>query len=54
MSLFFDLSQEQVTPPIPGLIYIPDFVSPEEEADLISAIDAEPWDTTWKRRRQPY
>src|SRR4051794_17126763 len=41
-------------PAIAGLSYFPNYISPEEEAQLIAAIDRQPWDTTWDRRRQPY
>ncbi len=41
-------------PAIPGLSYLPDYISEREEAELTAAIDAEPWDSTWKRRRQLY
>jgi alkylated DNA repair dioxygenase AlkB len=41
-------------PHIPGLIYRPNYVSPGAESELIAAIDAALWDTTWERRRQLY
>jgi alkylated DNA repair dioxygenase AlkB len=41
-------------PQIPGLSYLPGYITVEEETLLAQAIDAEPWDTTWERRRQPY
>jgi alkylated DNA repair dioxygenase AlkB len=41
-------------PQIPGLAYHSDYIDAKQEAELVSAIDAEPWDTTWKRRRQSY
>jgi alkylated DNA repair dioxygenase AlkB len=41
-------------PPTPGLRYLSDYVSPAEEQALVAAIDALPWNTEWKRRRQPY
>jgi alkylated DNA repair dioxygenase AlkB len=43
-----------VAPAIPGLAYLPDYITPAEEADLVAAIDAQSWDATWDRRRQPY
>src|SRR5690348_4653614 len=52
-ALFPDLDTES-EPKIPGLLYRQNYVDSSEEADLVKAIDAEPWDTTWKRRRQPY
>jgi alkylated DNA repair dioxygenase AlkB len=41
-------------PRIRGLSYLPHYITPGEEAALVAAIDAEAWDTTWQRRRQPY
>src|SRR5436309_9848728 len=41
-------------PPIPGLCYLPEYVGEAEERALAAAIDAMPWNTDWKRRRQPY
>lgn len=41
-------------PQIPGLCYHPDYIDTKQEAGLVSAIDGEPWDTKWKRRRQSY
>jgi alkylated DNA repair dioxygenase AlkB len=41
-------------PPIPGLAYVPDYVTEAEERSLVRAIDRQPWDTQWRRRRQPY
>lgn len=41
-------------PAIPGLGYVPDFVTREEELALIAAVDAEPWSLEFKRRRQHY
>src|SRR2546423_1857920 len=55
MKTLFSIENEtDVIPQIPGLSYHPDYIDAKEEAELVSAIDAEPWDTTWKRRRQPY
>ena len=42
------------TAEIPGLSYLPDYISEREEAELVAAIDALAWDTSWDRRRQPY
>src|SRR4051812_24607196 len=41
-------------PPIPGLSYLPGFVTENDEMTLAAAIDAETWDTSWERRRQSY
>lgn len=37
-----------------GLTYLPDFISKEEETDLITEIDKSPWNTDISRRRQQY
>lgn len=39
---------------IDGLTYMPDFITPQEEAELISIIDQQPWLTDLKRRVQHY
>src|SRR3954469_18368274 len=41
-------------PEISGLSYIQEYISLGEERELVEAIDREPWDTSWQRRRQPY
>jgi alkylated DNA repair dioxygenase AlkB len=41
-------------PEISGLSYVQEYVSGAEEIELAEAIDREPWDTSWQRRRQPY
>jgi alkylated DNA repair dioxygenase AlkB len=41
-------------PDIPGLYYKLGFITPQEESELVAAIDSAQWDTRWKRRRQPY
>lgn len=46
--------EESVIPEIPGLAYLPNYITAAEEARLVEQIDAEPWDTSWERRRQPY
>ena len=45
---------EESTPSIDGLIYIPDFISREEEANLLSNIDQQSWPNDLKRRVQHY
>ena len=52
--LFQPLVESSDIPAIPGLRYFPEYISKSEEAELVMAIDAAPWDTTWDRRRQPY
>jgi alkylated DNA repair dioxygenase AlkB len=37
-----------------GLFYYRTYISEPQESALAAAIDDEPWDTTWKRRRQHY
>lgn len=41
-------------PPVPGLVYIDDYISRDEERELLRAVDAERWLTDYKRRRQVY
>jgi hypothetical protein len=53
-TLFSFEADVDALPGISGLSYRPDYIDAKQEAELVSAIDAEPWDTTWKRRRQPY
>jgi alkylated DNA repair dioxygenase AlkB len=53
MNLIFDI-KEEAAPDIDGLIYIPDFITREEESALISSIDKQPWLTDLKRRVQHY
>jgi len=47
-------SDATAVPAIPGLSYRREYITGQEERELVAAIDAEPWDTTWDRRRQPY
>jgi len=55
MGSLFPLIVEPIDlPAIPGLTYLPSYITDTEETDLAAAIDAKPWDTTWKRRRQLY
>lgn len=53
-SLFEDADDSPAALSIPGLQYIEEFVTADEERKLVAAIDREEWDTTWDRRRQPY
>jgi alkylated DNA repair dioxygenase AlkB len=46
--------EDSIVPVIPGLTYSPGFISAVEEGELIDAIEQEPWDESWDRRRQPY
>ena len=39
---------------VPGLIYRPDFITPDEEAMLVELIDAQEWNADLKRRVQHY
>ena len=41
-------------PRIPGLIYIPGFLSPREQANMLGAIDREPWRNDLQRAVQHY
>lgn len=51
--LLFDI-QEEATLDIPGLSYIPDFITPNEESALINEINAQTWLNDLKRRVQHY
>ncbi len=51
--LLFDI-QEETVPDIPGLTYIPDFITRDEESALIADIDVQSWLTDLKRRVQHY
>jgi alkylated DNA repair dioxygenase AlkB len=48
-----DVSESDL-PSIPGLRYLPEYVTEADERALVEAIDASPWYTEWRRRRQPY
>lgn len=57
MSKQKSLLMDQKTEPeidISGLSYIPDFISAQEQACLLSQIDQQPWLTDLKRRVQHY
>lgn len=45
---------EAIVPDIPGLQYIPDFITADEERTLVEAIDQQPWLNDLKRRVQHY
>ena len=49
-----DLAGPDPVPEVPGLAYVPEFVSPAEETDLLARVDAEPWGTELRRRVQHY
>src|SRR3954470_11946559 len=53
-TLFSAEGEIEAVPHIPGLAYHRAYIDAKQEAELVTAIDAEPWDTSWKRRRQPY
>ncbi|MCB9983623.1 MAG: alpha-ketoglutarate-dependent dioxygenase AlkB [Rhodospirillales bacterium] len=53
MNLLFEI-EEETTPDIPGLTYIPDFITRDEESTLIAEIDEQPWLNDLKRRVQHY
>lgn len=53
-SLFPITVAEEDLPPIPGLRYIANYLTGEEEAALSASIDREPWNIEWQRRRQSY
>lgn len=39
---------------IPGFRLSPEYITPDEEKRLIQSIDAEPWESTYRRRIQQY
>lgn len=41
-------------PDVPGLGYVADYITAEEERDLLATIDRQPWRMEWERRRQIY
>jgi alkylated DNA repair dioxygenase AlkB len=53
-SLFPFENRPAPLPEIPGLRYLPDYITQAQEQELAAAIDAEPWNTNWERRRQLY
>jgi alkylated DNA repair dioxygenase AlkB len=55
MGLLFAPTVETTdVPDIPGLRYIPNYISEIDETALTTFIDQLPWDTSWQRRRQHY
>ena len=53
MATLFPITVEHSDlPDIPGLGYLREYVTAEEEAQLTAAIDVGDWDTSWDRRRQ--
>ncbi len=48
-----DLFQEQSQLP-PGLTYTPNYITPDQQKELITTIDNQPWLTDLKRRVQHY
>jgi alkylated DNA repair dioxygenase AlkB len=55
MATLFPITVDDAdVPTIPGLRYLREYISSAEERQLVAAIDREPWNTKWQRRRQPY
>jgi alkylated DNA repair dioxygenase AlkB len=61
MDMQLDLLAQSVPQPthqeisnVPGLLYLPDFLTAEQEATLLQQIDGEEWITDLKRRVQHY
>lgn len=55
MSMQASLFQETASlPAIPGLAHVSEYITPQEEAELIRTINAQPWITELKRRVQHY
>jgi alkylated DNA repair dioxygenase AlkB len=53
-TLFPPIVADLAIPSIPGLAYLPEYVTEAEERELARLIDRQPWNTRWQRRRQPY
>lgn len=53
-TLFYPAVDPADVPSVPGLRYLPGYVTEAEERALVAAIDGMPWNAEWKRRRQPY
>jgi hypothetical protein len=53
-TLFYPTVDAADVPSVPGLRYLPGYVTEADQLALVAAIDAMPWNTEWKRRRQPY
>jgi len=51
---FFSDNQETIVPQIDGLSFIEDFITKEQEAELIKVIDSNAWNLDLKRRVQQY
>ncbi len=51
--LLFEI-EEELPLDIPGLTYMPDFINAEEEQELMTCVDQEPWIHDLKRRVQHY
>ena len=53
MSFLFPIEvNKNDIPAIPGLLYLPEYVTAAQEKQLTAAIDQGVWDSTWDRRRQ--
>jgi alkylated DNA repair dioxygenase AlkB len=53
-TLFRPIVADADVPPVAGLRYLSDYVTEADEEGLVEAIDRLPWNTKWRRRRQPY
>jgi alkylated DNA repair dioxygenase AlkB len=49
-----EMGMDHVKVGVPGLLYLPDYITAEEEISLLAAIDCQPWLTDLKRRVQQY
>lgn len=55
MSSLFDPAVDPAdVPAVPGMRYLPGYDTQADERAPVATIDAMPWNTEWKRRRQPY
>jgi alkylated DNA repair dioxygenase AlkB len=46
--------QESQQVDVPGFRLVPDYITPGEEMDLLAQIDAQPWESDFRRRIQQY
>lgn len=54
LSFFDELKPDLRIPDISGVLYLSEFISVQEEADLLNYIDSQPWITDLGRRVQHY
>jgi hypothetical protein len=50
----FDLAQSDSAIEVPGLTLQRDYVTPDDERQLLHALENGPWETDWRRRIQQF